>query len=239
MTVAIHQPNYAPWCGYFTKMAHADRFVFLDDAQISKGSYTSRCLVRSAAGPQWLSVPVSFHLGDLIKDVKCANNVWPRKHLQTLRTLYGRAPCFKEAFSLIEPVYSSAGAFLCDFNIRLITALRDYLGIRSEAHLASHLGTGGESDARLISLVAGLGADTYLSGRGGQNYQDPAKFQAAGITLLERVYNPIPYAQLHGGFVGGLSILDALFNLGRGASGLLRYEAPPALPNHECLAAED
>jgi hypothetical protein len=140
--------------------------------------------------------------------------------------LYGRSAFFEEVFGLVEPIYSQAGEFLCDFNIQLIKAIKGYLALPGELFLSSQVGSQGEADDRLIALAAKLGGGTYLSGKGGRNYQDPAKFQAAGITLLERVYNPIPYAQLHGGFIGGLSILDALFNLGRGASSLLRYEAP-------------
>ena len=37
--VAIHQPNYLPWLGYFAKIKKCDIFVFLDDVQFSKNSW--------------------------------------------------------------------------------------------------------------------------------------------------------------------------------------------------------
>ena len=61
MTVAIHQPNYFPWVGYFYKIKAADIFIFLDDVDFSKGSYTNRCRIRSWAEPsqmQWLTQPI-------------------------------------------------------------------------------------------------------------------------------------------------------------------------------------
>ena len=64
--VAIHQPNYLPWLGYFAKISEADEFVFLDDVQYSKNSYTNRVKVLHADKPRWLTVPVSFRYGDTL-----------------------------------------------------------------------------------------------------------------------------------------------------------------------------
>ena len=225
MTIAIHQPNYAPWCGYFAKMAHCDVFVFLDDAEMSKGSYTPRCQIRNGPVAQWLSVPTTFSLGQKINEVRCANAKWPQQHLKTFQASYGRCPFFAEIMGLLEPVYATAGAFLSPFNIELIRVIAQYLGLSCRFVLASTLGTDARSDDRLIEIVRQLGGDSYLSGKGGQNYQDPRKFADAGIELVVRSYSPIAYAQRHGPFVAGLSLLDGLFHLGANTKSLLHYQA--------------
>ncbi len=69
MKVAIHQPNYAPWCGFFAKMNACDVFVFYDDAQMTKNSYINRCLINNQGRQTWLTIPVSFKLGDKINQV--------------------------------------------------------------------------------------------------------------------------------------------------------------------------
>jgi hypothetical protein len=65
-----------------------------------------------------------------------------------------------------------------------------------------------------IALCRELGADTYLSGSGGANYQDEAAFAAAGVKLVYTNYQHPTYPQAFGDFVAGLSIIDLLFNCG-------------------------
>lgn len=224
MRVAIHQPNYAPWCGYFAKMQHSDVFVFLDDVQMPGGqSYVYRCSVREGDRARWLSIPNKHRLGDQILDVEFADSKWARKHLGSLQALYGRSPHFKDVYRLLEPLYKEPGSFLADFNMRLIGAIAEFLNLACRIERSSLLKPEGRGDDRLISLARITGADTYLSGAGGQNYQDPTKFAAAGIGLDVRAYEPVRYDQGADRFVPGLSILDALFYLGRDALGLLEY----------------
>jgi hypothetical protein len=228
MRVAIHQPNYAPWCGYFTKLLFSDVFILLDDTQLPLGrSYVSRVRVRGPAGPQWLSIPVERHHGQRICDVRIASDqaTWPRKHLATLASGYARAPFRDEILALLAPLYAAPGDRLADWNTRLLLTMLGYLGIERRLVRASELGVPGSGDERLVSLVRAVGGDAYLSGPGGQNYQDPQRFAAANVKLEVRAYEPVPYPQGDGPFLPGLSVLDALFCCGRAARDLFRYSA--------------
>jgi len=225
LRIAIHQPNYAPWCGYFTKIKCADVFIFLDDASMPGGqSYVYRTRVRNGNEAKWLSVPTSFSMGDRILDVRPALPKWQEKHMGTLRAVYGRSPFFKEAFAKIEPVYTAPTTHLASFNMALIRAVAEYLELETRFVVASDLKVDAMGDDRLIKLVGMAGGNVYLSGKGGENYQDPEKFAKAGIELCVREYRPVPYPQGTSQFLGGLSILDAIFNLGRGARDVLCYE---------------
>lgn len=224
MKVAVHQPNYIPWCGYFAKMKACDVFVFLDDAEMSTGqSYVYRSQIRDREKVLWLSIPNHRSLGKLICDVHCVDNKWPVKHLNILKALYGKKPFFDEVYNLIEPCYKETEILLAIFNIRMIKTIARYLNISCRFELSSELQPSGTRDARHISLVKILNGDVYLSGKGGAVYQDPTKFQEAGIQLEILEYIPIPYPQFENSFISGLSILDALFNLGNKASDLLVY----------------
>ena len=222
--VAIHQPNYAPWCGYFAKMAQADQFVFLDDVQMPGGSsYVHRTRVRSEGGGGWLSIPVRRNFGQLISSVTMADPDWPAGHLRKLWHIYRGCPHYQAVLARLEPVYLAGDTHLASFNIRMIQAIAAILELEAAFVLSSELAVPGTGDDRLIALVRGLGGDTYLSGKGGANYQDPEKFAGAGIELRVNIYQPPEYPQIQGAFVGGLSILDALFHLGPAARSLLRY----------------
>ncbi len=230
MVVAIHQPNYLPWCGYFAKMNACDVFILLDNALISKGSYTPRCQVRGSGGVQWLSIPVRCGHNDPINEVRFANSFWSQKHLRTLDQSYKKTTYFAEFMEFIGPIFNDPGELLAPFNERLIRAVAKYLGLACEILNASELSAPGISDDRLIALVQAVRGDVYLSGKGGTNYQDPAKFEAAKIGLDVRSYMPISYMQGGEPFVAGLSIVDCIFASGRGATAYLKY------PSHELRA---
>ena len=154
LRVAIHQPNYAPWCGFFAKLKAADVLVLLDDAQMPRGrSYVSRAQVLGPDGPMWLTVPTHHAAHERILDVRLADAGFGRRHLATLRARYGRSPFFAELFPLLEPLYDSAGPWLAEFNERLLHALLGYLGLQRPVVRASTLGCAGRGDERLVALV--------------------------------------------------------------------------------------
>jgi hypothetical protein len=217
MIVAIHQPNYAPWLGYFAKLARADVFVLLDDAQYTKNSYINRVQIDAGGAPRWLTVPVSYDFGDAINRVRAANESWPRAHCDTLRTHYADAPAFKSVWPwLVERYETLPAADLAASNAALIASIAGRLGIGAKLRNASEMGaTDAKADDRLIALVQACGPGAaYLSGRGGDKYQDPAKFAAAGVRLVYTDFAHPGYDQGHAEFLPGLSVLDALFRLG-------------------------
>lgn len=225
MRVAVHQPNYAPWCGHFAKMLVADAFVFLDDAQLPQGrSYVSRVkIAQGRDGEQWLTIPVSKGAKP-IREVAFADEPWAEKHRRTLQATYGKARCFAETMELVGPLYEEPGPSLSDFNIRLTKAVAGHLGWAGEFHLASdHSAEGLTADARIAQLVEAVGGDVYVSGAGGENYQSEAVYAERGVALEVRAYEPVPYERSGWDWVPGLSILDALFHVGRDAPDALRY----------------
>jgi len=234
LTVAIHQPNYAPWLGYFAKMAASDLFVFLDDAQYSKNNYINRVQVLGPAGPRWLTVPVSHAFGAPITEVRPARPDWKRAHLDSLRSFYRKAPCFAAVWPEVEAVYEALGdGSLADINIALVTALADRLAIRCRFHRSSAIDTGdARAGDRLVALVRALApGGTYLSGRGGAKYQDPEAFARAGLSLRYRDFAHPVYPQTDRAFAPGLSVLDALFHIGWSATAdLLAPTTAPAIP---------
>lgn len=232
--VAIHQPNYLPWLGYFHKIAQADVFVFLDDVQFSKNSFTNRVKVMSPGGPKWLTQPVSFHFGDPIGAVRPARPDWAAAHLETLRQYYRKAPAFR---AVHEDLAATVGALpgdadLAAINRALVEAVAGRLGLTCRFVTSSSLALAGDvaSDDRLVEIVAAVApGGAYLSGKGGAKYQDPDKFAAAGLGFRYTDFAHPVYDQGRASFEPGLSILDAAYRLGwAGAARLLAGDGAAA-----------
>jgi hypothetical protein len=223
--VAIHQPNYAPWLGYFHKMALADVFVLLDDAQFSKGSYTNRVQIAGRGAPRWLTVPVQHAFGAVINTITSARPDWPRAHLDSLQTAYRDAACFRDVWIGIQALYKDLPSdSLAASNGVLVERLAKQMGVDTRIVAASSLDVATTGDDRLISICQHFGKDViYLSGPGGAKYQDEAKFQVAGIPLRYTSFEARDYSRGGDAFVPGLSVLDAVFHLGwKGAAALVK-----------------
>jgi len=215
MKVAIHQPQYLPWLGYFDKIDQADCFVLLDDVQFKKNEWQNRNKIKTAAGWQWLTVPVLHRFPQRICEVRInQTDPWSRKHLQALTSNYSSAPFFDLHRTFFEEIYAREWTLLVDLNVAAITYLAEALGIRTKLVLASSLPVPAELEAtdRLIAICQAVGANTYLSGVGGREYLDLAPFEEAGIGVLFQAFQTRSYPQRFGAFVADLSIVDLLFN---------------------------
>lgn len=226
MVVGIHQPNFVPWLGYFFKLARVDLFVFFDNVQYSRKSFTSRNRIKTQSGPQWLTVPVRTkgRFFQAILDVEINwDNDWRRKHLNTLRINYGRAPFFDEVFAILESQYLSIGGTtrLCEFNISLIQALCAYLGLKPAFVRARDLKATGNGNELVLNICKELRASTYVTSSKAVNCEDALKFREIGIQLEYSTFKSRPYGQLWGDFVENLSVVDALMNCGRGTRELI------------------
>lgn len=219
--VAIHQPNFLPWLGYFDKLARADIFVLLDDVQFPKkgGTWVNRVRMLTGGGQAgWATVPVdrSYHGVRAINEMRIDDSrPWRQKLLKTIRTSYAKTAGFAEVFPLAERLIEGSGAALAELNEDAIRALADALGL-TETKLvrSSELEVAGHATDLLVEIVTELGGGAYLCGAGSGEYLEPQKFEMAGIDLRMQKFGHPVYDQAGGEFVEGLSILDAAMSLG-------------------------
>jgi hypothetical protein len=219
--VAIHQPNFLPWLGWWDKLARADALVLLDDVQFPKtgATYINRVdiLRHDHAGP--ITVPVTRSYSGLRTVAQMRTDVqrpWRAKMLKTLQTYYGRAPRFTETIELLEPLLLDDTDVLLDYNERALRALASHLHLGPERFVrASTLPSEGRSTHRLVSLVRACGGTAYLEGGGAREYQEDELFARAGLRVVRQEFRARPYPQGRAdGFVPGLSVVDALMWLG-------------------------
>ncbi len=96
--IAISQPMYFPWIGLFEQILLSDIFVFYDDVQFSKGSFTNRVQIKTPQGSRWLTVPIKkSKLNTKINEVYIDNKKnWKESHLSSLKNTYGNHKYFED-----------------------------------------------------------------------------------------------------------------------------------------------
>lgn len=216
-TVVIEQPNFIPWLGYFDLIRQSDVFVWYDDVQYTKRDWRNRNHVAGDGQATRLTIPVKTkgRREQLICSVEIDySQPWERKHLETLRSLYGRAPFFDVTYDVIRKAVEARPALLADLTIGLNEGLCALLGFVRTFVRSSQLPpmVAGRQE-RLMQLCSDEGGGVYLSGPAARAYLDPAPFGKAGIELRYIVYDYPPYER-GGPFMPNLSIVDALAWLG-------------------------
>lgn len=215
--VGILQPSYLPWLGFFEQLARVDLFVLYDDVQFEKGSWRNRNRIKSAQGPQWLSVPVLTKGLDfpLIKDVPInTREQWGKKHVKTLHQNYCKSPYFHDYSPELFVMLEQEWQWLQDLNLTLLRWLAGQLGISTEVVLASDLGIPGSKTDRLIKIIKYLDGVVFYEGASGRSYINPEEFGERGIKVIFQDYEHPVYPQRYGDFVSYLSVVDLLFNCG-------------------------
>jgi len=225
-TVAIMQPNYLPWAGYFALMDMVDTFVILDSVQYSRRCWQQRNRIKTPQGDLFLTVPVySKGLRDqLIKDTMINYSSDPlTKHERTLKSVYSKAPFFNDYAEDLFEIYHQAPDKLMDLDLTITEWMRSKLGIATPIINSSTMNLTGSSADLIASICVEAGADTYISPPGSRAYLDKSSaLQDNNIALHYLNYECQPYPQLYGDFIPSLSALDIMFNNGPESLNIIR-----------------
>ncbi|HKU17735.1 MAG TPA: WbqC family protein [Candidatus Saccharimonadales bacterium] len=216
-TVAIIQSSYIPWKGYFDIINDVDEFIFLDDVQYTVRDWRTRNRIKTANGLMWLTVPAGSNRNRLICDVTIEDSSWQKRHWQTIRHNYSRAPYFREYESFFEELYlGRTWTNLSDMNRHITQRIAtDLLGIRTTFTDSRTYNAQGARLGRILDLIRLSGAKRYLSGPSASNYLDIEKFKAIGVELKLKDYSDYPeYPQLYQPFEHTVSVIDLIFNTG-------------------------
>jgi len=222
--VAIHQPNFFPWLGYFDKIAKSDIFVFMDDVAYPKsgnsmGTWTNRVRLLVQGQPMWISCPVIREHGiQLIRNVKINNtNLWRDKLIKTISYNYRKSLHYNEMVDWITDMIEYDSDDLTTYNINSILTICKKFGIDKNFVRQSdlHINTGNKGTDLLIDIVEAVGGNEYICGGGASGYQEDDKFETANIRLTYQNFMHPTYKQNNfEKFTPGLSIIDYLMNCG-------------------------
>ena len=143
MKVAIHQPQYLAWPGYFAKILFSDIFILYDTAQYQKNSIINRNKILVNNEEHFLTIPVQAgSLRDVIKDKKTVSDRWKSKHLKTLEANYRKCVFYPAVLEIFKKTLGPNTDSLSEINCANIRCICGYLGIQ---------------DIVILSLAAWLG----------------------------------------------------------------------------------
>jgi hypothetical protein len=240
--IAITQPTYLPWLGYFDLLDQVDTFVLLDNVQFEKQSWQHRNRIKTPTGLQWLTVPVVFRgrFGQTIQEVEIREPEFWHKHLRALQVNYGRAPFFREYFQRLSAAlqHTANNTLLAELNAYLLRWFTEVLRIGTPAVLASSLNVHGKRTELLGNICAKLGATEYLSPIGSAAYllDELEVLTERGIQVSFQHYTHPEYKQLFPPFVPYACVLDLLFNRGERSLDIIRSGRGPAFSAEQVTA---
>lgn len=218
--VAIHQPNFLPWLGFFDKLARADVFVLLDDVQFPRtgaGTPVNRVKMMVASRPRWITAPIvrSGSATRQIRQVRIDDTQrWRTRMERTLRFNYARSPGFEVVFPLVRELLATPTTSLADFNEACIRRLAQALDLQTELVRSSSFDVSARGTMRLVALVDAVGGSTYLSGDGSESYLEGETFRRHGLEVVFQQFRHPEWPQRPPRTRAGLSIVDALMRCG-------------------------
>lgn len=211
MDLAIMQPYFFPYLGYFQLARSVDTFVLYDDVQFVKRSWINRNFILSREDKERITLNVKGGSQNrLINQVGVGEN--KSKILETIRWKYSKAPYFKMAYPVVEEAIALDEPNLAMFLGYGVERICSYLGIRPAWHWSSDL----EKDPslkgkdKILDICQRLGANHYINLPGGRHLYDRNEFEGQGIKLSFIEPGNLRYEQYGERFVPNLSVIDAM-----------------------------
>jgi len=235
MRLAILQPGYLPWLGFFEQMYQCELFVIYDDVQYTKKDWRNRNRIKTRNGIMRLTVPVAtkgrYHQS--IRDTRIDHTQnWKRKHL---KTWYAKALYFDQYYRDLTRIYDKRRDFLIDLDMDLIFWLCKTLGLKRDIIFSSSLDIRStEREVKILEICHRLNADFLYDGQSAKHFVDTGSFYDGGVTVQFQDYHHPYYNQLwvkEQGFIAKLSVLDLLFNHGPDSLAILTGDMVVSRPS--------
>lgn len=217
MKLAVMQPYFFPYLGYFQLVQSVDHFVFYDDVNYIKRGWINRNRILINDSPSYFTVPlVGVSRNKLINEIDIAKGDKAlKKGLISIAQNYKSAPFFNGVYHIVEEVYQSQKKNIAEWAGLSVTKIAEYLGLSTTFHFSSELDFGHNTSdraERLIEICKGFEAKIYINAAGGKELYKKEEFAEHGIDL--KFIDPIlkRYPQRTNEFIPGLSFIDVLMN---------------------------
>jgi hypothetical protein len=224
--VTLHQPNYIPWIGLFSKISQTDCLVVMDTVQYIKRGITHRNKIRVSTGSSYLTIPISkaFAMSKINEVELPTERIWRKDHWRCIRHNYLKTDYFQQHMAFFNDIYKEDFRFLWQLNMKIIHYLLKAFDINVEVIMVSDLGLDPDLKGTdlIIEILKKVEARCYLSGPSGKGYLDTGRFKQNDIELKFAGFQHPVYKQRYPGFEPELSAIDLLFNMGPASGQIIR-----------------
>jgi WbqC-like protein family len=213
MRLAIMQPYFFPYIGYFQLIAAVDLFIVYDNIKYTKKGWINRNRMLQNGKDVMFSLPLKSDSDNLdVCERELAADFNRDKLLNQFNGAYRRAPYFTQTFPLVEQIVRYEDKNLFRFLHHSIVRTCEHLGITTEIRISSRIAIDHDlkNQDKVLALCAAVGARTYMNAIGGRELYSKEAFQEKGIDLKFIQSKPFEYAQLGDAFVPWLSIIDVM-----------------------------
>lgn len=213
MKLAIMQPYFFPYLGYFQLINCVDTFVIYDNIEFTKNSWIRRNRILNFDRDRYIVVPIK-KASDYshVCDLQIAETFDHKKILRVIKGAYERSPYFNEIFPLIEVIIPPKSNHLFDYLLGMTKSLCAYLDIQTQFIISSSISIDHSLKAqeKVIAICCALNTDEYINPIGGQSLYDKGSFAKSGLKLSFHRTSDITYNQFKDPFIAKLSIIDVM-----------------------------
>lgn len=215
MKLAIMQPYFFPYIGYFQLINAVDEFVIYDNIQFTKKGWINRNRILVNQKDDYITLPLKKDSDYLNVNQRLLSDTWSvdrKKMLNKILESYKKAPQFEPAFTLFEKCLMIEESNLFDFIHNSLKETLQYLSISTNITVSSTIEIDNQlkSEEKVLAICKAQNATTYINPSGGIELYSKERFERNGINLQFQKSNPINYLQYKNEFVPWLSILDVL-----------------------------
>jgi hypothetical protein len=213
--IAIMQPYFLPYLGYFQLMNAVDEFVIYDNIQFSKRGWIHRNRILQNGQPTYISLPLKKDSDFLNVNQRFISDSFVKdrdKLLSKIKGTYKKAPQFEKVFPMIEEIFNYKDTNLFKYIYNSLEVLKDYLKIETKLTRSSEIDINHDlkSQEKVIAISKKLNAEYYINFEGGKEIYSKKDFDNKQIILQFHVFIAEPYRQFSDDFVSHLSIIDLL-----------------------------
>jgi hypothetical protein len=212
MRLAIMQPYFFPYIGYFQLIKAVDKFIFYDDVNFIKNGWINRnrILINNRAS----YITVQLKDASSFKPINCIEFTDNREKLKmSIEQAYKKAPHFDSAWPVINTCLDLKTKSISELAIYSVEQVSRYLNLDTHFETSSRRYAKTKDlkkTERLKEICRINNASQYINPIGGTELYTKDDFVTFGINLCFIKSKKIEYMQNKAEFVPWLSIIDVM-----------------------------